>query len=362
MYHRILFVDDDINVLQGFKRQLRKQFHIETSQSPAKGIESIHRKGPFAVIVSDLCMPGMDGNQFLAKAKTFAPQSVRMLLTGHADLQTAMNAINNGNIFRLLTKPCPPDVLIKAISSGIEQYIINTRQSGIRNSDSIRPTKKVLIVDNNPSFRSLLSTALGSYQELKILTAENGKCAIEFLDGQKPDLVITELKMPIVNGSKLISYMRKKFPDLPAIVVTGYGSPEIEAKVNSVDTFKYFEKPLDIAVLIELVFKELYDRRVSQLYGISIVSFLQLVSAEQKTCTLTVRANGKTGYLYLCKGNLIAAASNGHKAEKAAQEIISWDKAVIEIENACRKTQNEIQRPLMGILMDGIRIKDERGM
>jgi response regulator RpfG family c-di-GMP phosphodiesterase len=119
---KILFVDDDPNILEAFHRQLRKQFTIETAEGGQSGLEAIAERGPFAVIVSDLRMPGMDGIQFLSHVRQTAVDSVRMMLTGNADLQTAIDAVNTGNIFRFLTKPCAPDALTNALTAGIQQY------------------------------------------------------------------------------------------------------------------------------------------------------------------------------------------------------------------------------------------------
>ncbi len=122
MKDKVLLVDDEANVLAGYKRQLRKLFSIETAQSGAEGLEAIESKGPFAVIVSDLRMPGMDGIEFLAQARVATPDSARIMLTGFADVQNAIDAVNEGNIFRFLTKPCEPVVLAKAIAAGVKQY------------------------------------------------------------------------------------------------------------------------------------------------------------------------------------------------------------------------------------------------
>lgn len=119
---RILFVDDDPNLLASYQRQLRNRFSIDTAQSGPEGLEKIKENGPFAVIVSDYRMPGMDGVHFLAEAKEKTPDSVRILFTGYADLETAIGAVNEGNIFRLLTKPCPPEVLANALDAAVTQY------------------------------------------------------------------------------------------------------------------------------------------------------------------------------------------------------------------------------------------------
>src|SRR5580704_4186971 len=103
---RILCVDDEPNVLLAFRRQLR-QFDIETAVGPEAGLNALQTAGPFAVVVSDLRMPVMDGVQFLARVKQQSPSSIRIMLTGQADLTSASMAVNEGSIFRFLLKPCP---------------------------------------------------------------------------------------------------------------------------------------------------------------------------------------------------------------------------------------------------------------
>jgi len=122
MTDKVLLVDDDENVLAAFGRALGKQFHLETAPGGEKGLDAIRERGPFAVIVADMGMPGMNGIQFLARVKQYSPDSVRMMLTGNADLQTAVDAVNEGNIFRFLTKPCPSERLASMLDAGIQQY------------------------------------------------------------------------------------------------------------------------------------------------------------------------------------------------------------------------------------------------
>jgi response regulator RpfG family c-di-GMP phosphodiesterase len=122
MAEKILCVDDDPNILAAYSRSLRKMFELVTANSGIEGMEKIKNGGPFAVIVSDMQMPGMDGIQFLTEAKELAPEATRIMLTGQGDLKVAMNAVNEGSIFRFLTKPCPPDDLAKALWAGLEQH------------------------------------------------------------------------------------------------------------------------------------------------------------------------------------------------------------------------------------------------
>ena len=143
MNEKILLVDDEPNILEAYKRNLRKQFRIEVASSGEEGLEAVEKKGPFAVIVADMQMPEMNGIQFLTKVKESAPDSVRMMLTGHADVQTAMNAVNKGNIFRFLTKPCQPTVLTIMLKAGIKQYRLVTAERELLEK-TLRGSVKVL--------------------------------------------------------------------------------------------------------------------------------------------------------------------------------------------------------------------------
>lgn len=122
MKEKILIVDDESDILETFKRILRKQFNVDTAIGAQEGLKLVSSNGPYAVIVSDLRMPIIDGVQFLSKAKSMAPDTVRIILTGNADLQTAIDAVNKGNVFRFLTKPCEPALFITVLKSAIGQY------------------------------------------------------------------------------------------------------------------------------------------------------------------------------------------------------------------------------------------------
>lgn len=119
---KILVVDDDPNLLAGMNRQLRGKYNVTTAQSGQEGLEFIQDQGPFAVVISDMRMPEMNGIQFLTQAAERAPDTVRMMLTGNADLETAMHALNEGNIFRFLVKPCHRSTLEWTLEDGIRQY------------------------------------------------------------------------------------------------------------------------------------------------------------------------------------------------------------------------------------------------
>src|SRR5271157_874708 len=105
MAERILLVDDDSNVLEGYLRTLSREFRLEIAHGGQEALKLATDNGPYAVVVSDMRMPGMDGIQLLSKIKALSPDTIRVMLTGNAEIETATNAINEGNIFRFLNKP-----------------------------------------------------------------------------------------------------------------------------------------------------------------------------------------------------------------------------------------------------------------
>ena len=125
---RILCVDDESNVLDGLARTLRSHYVVETATEGKVALDLLRTAEPFAVVMSDQRMPQMTGTQFLAHARAVAPASVRGLLTGQADVESAIAAVNEGNIFRFLTKPCATDVLLKALDAGCEQPVSLTQK------------------------------------------------------------------------------------------------------------------------------------------------------------------------------------------------------------------------------------------
>lgn len=131
MSEKVLFVDDDTNILAAYRRQLRKQFDFHTAVGPEEALAMVDEKGPYAVVVSDMQMPVMNGVELLGKLKELSPLTVRMMLTGNADQQTAVEAVNDGSIFRFYTKPCSPEVLSEAINAALAQYRLITAEKDL---------------------------------------------------------------------------------------------------------------------------------------------------------------------------------------------------------------------------------------
>jgi DNA-binding NtrC family response regulator len=117
-----LIVDDEELILDALKRELHSRFDVTTATGGKEALRLVMSQDPYAVVVADLRMPEMDGVTLLYLILQVAPDTVRVLLTGKADLEAVTSAINEGRIFRLLHKPCPTGVLLRALEAAVEQY------------------------------------------------------------------------------------------------------------------------------------------------------------------------------------------------------------------------------------------------
>ena len=152
---KILCVDDERNVLDGFCLHLRRRYDVLTALSGNEGLEVLGRDGNIAVIMSDMRMPGMDGATFLSRSRKVLPDAVRILLTGQADMSSAIMAVNEGQLFRFLTKPCPPPTILATVDAAAEQNRLITGERVLLEQTlhgSIKALTDILALTNPVSF------------------------------------------------------------------------------------------------------------------------------------------------------------------------------------------------------------------
>ena len=222
--------------------------------------------------------------------------------------------------------------------------------------------KKVLIVDDDHGFLlSLQDMCRERVDAFQIVTAGNGKEALAVLAGQPIDLVVTDLKMPEMDGFELVSRMSRLRNSVPIIAMTAFGTPEMEDRLMNLGAFQYIEKPVDFELLLQKIKDGLAAGAKGHVSGVSLSSFLQLLELDRKTCTIMARAGARTGLLFFENGSLINAYAEPLAGLDAAFEIISWEQAEIEIYNFCQNRKRTIDAPLGFILIEGSRLSDERG-
>lgn len=159
MAEKILFVDDEVHILDSMKRQLRKRFKVVTAEGGRQALEKFKGEGPFSVVVSDMRMPGMDGVELLSRIKEEYPDTVRMMLTGNADQETATEAVNKGQIFRFLNKPCPIPVLVTSLALALRQYKLLTAEKELLDETlkgSVQVLSELMSFTNPTAFSSCL--------------------------------------------------------------------------------------------------------------------------------------------------------------------------------------------------------------
>ena len=222
--------------------------------------------------------------------------------------------------------------------------------------------KSVLIVDDEKSLILSMKDGFEAYRDqFNVLTAENGKEAIKVIESSSLDLVITDLKMPVMGGLELISYISINFPSLPLMVMTAYGTVEIEKKLKTINMLKFIEKPLGFEELVQAITEHLEGGGAGSLSGISLSSFLQLIEMEQKTCLLEIIANGeKQGAIYCRGGELIDAVFGKTKGEDAICKMLALEEVQISFGSLPRKKiKKRVKTDLMSLILNAMKIKDE---
>jgi len=209
--------------------------------------------------------------------------------------------------------------------------------------------KSVLIADDDRVLRKLISVSLEkASEELRIFEAEDGQVAIDILEAEKINLVITDINMPRLNGLMVIAYLNVFFPTLPIFVMTAYGTSRLKSKLPE-DRVKFYHKPLTIPDLVSDIQAALAGETPRQeKASISLLNFLEMVMLEGQNCTVTVEAEGVDPcHLFISRGVLLDAVMGERRGEEVALETIFRKDVHFSMEKGYPETiQNSINRPL----------------
>ena len=152
---KILMVDDDRMVLTSYHRVLQKRFKADVAQGGSQAMQALYGHGPYAVLIADMQMPGMNGVELCEKVAAQFPNTIRIMLTADLDQSTAMEAINQGQVFRFLTKPCPPEKLCKVVEAALHQHRLETTERDLLEetlTGSLKVLTEILAVIDPGSF------------------------------------------------------------------------------------------------------------------------------------------------------------------------------------------------------------------
>lgn len=223
--------------------------------------------------------------------------------------------------------------------------------------------RKVLFVDDDKEMLLALREGLEKYRDtFAILLAEDGMDAVEKLRRHTISVVVTDLKMPRMDGFNLLAHIMEHFPEIPVIIITGYSTPEMKRLAKKGGAVGYISKPFLIEDLARLIIKTI--RKESEggtLHSVSSGMFLQLMEMEEKTCTIRLveKQSGQVGILFFSDGELLDARAGQLHGLDAAYEIFSWDQVNLLIKNECPKLENKIKSDLQPVILEAARRKDE---
>lgn len=184
--NKILIVDDDKKILQGFIRLLHGKLNVDTASSASIALQKVATNGPYSVILTDMMMPGMDGVELLKKLELIAPDAIKVMLTGSASQKIVVDAINLGKVYKFLLKPINGAELINTIESAIELY--NAKMAEINeNSHKEREINELTSRLRFHYYHDALTGLLNRKTFVKKITETissptNGACTLCYLD------------------------------------------------------------------------------------------------------------------------------------------------------------------------------------
>ncbi|MDA3895344.1 MAG: response regulator [Desulfobacteraceae bacterium] len=221
----------------------------------------------------------------------------------------------------------------------------------------------VLIVDDDQSFLRLIQKDLEGFSDsFNVLTAESGNTALDLLKKTYVSFIVSDLRMPAMDGFELLSGILKKFPDIPVYIMTSYDKPKTKDVVIKSGAAGYLKKPFTAIELFGEITKTLNKKAEGgSLHNVTLETFLQLIEMEQQTSTLRIvdKKADRGGVLFFRNGELMNARVGENQGKDAAYEILSWSNVSLSIEHDCVFQKKLIQGDLQAILLDAMRVKDE---
>lgn len=250
---RILFVDDEERIINLLRVMFRNTYEVFTATSGAQALEILHREHVH-VIVSDQRMPGMTGVQLLSKVCNAWPGTVRLLLTGYADQQAILGSINEGQIFRYVTKPWDQDALRVTLAEAAEIGQMQTRPApivtppGSAARAASRPAAGVLLLDDSEADCALIRAALGS--EFAVHRADSVDGALQLLARHDIGVMVCESRVGSADTGQLLHTLKTHFPALMTVMLTHHtDADEVVRLINQARIYRFASKPIRPAVL-----------------------------------------------------------------------------------------------------------------
>lgn len=224
------------------------------------------------------------------------------------------------------------------------------------------PTKKkILIVDDEDNITWSMEKYL-SKDGYFIATADSAKKGAELLNASPFELVITDMKMPDVDGFQFLNWIKKNHPKSKVVIMTAFGSPSIRDEAKKIGAYRYFEKPVDLNQLRKFINETLADKGFTgNILDIDIFDFVQMVllSRKQKLISITDPISMQMGLLYLKHGDVVHAEVGSAQGEQAFYTIMAMKSGIFSDMPWIDPQQRTINAPFNHLIMEAARIQDE---
>jgi len=226
----------------------------------------------------------------------------------------------------------------------------------------VKPSKRVLIVDDEETLTWSMSKSLSKDRDkYSIFIANTGKEALEVLRNHAIDLVITDIRMPDINGLDLLTTVKRKYPGTKVIIMTAYGSADIRKEANKRGSLYYVEKPFEIADIRKLILDILWKRKgfEGKVFDLQLTDVIQLNCLCRVTAALKVDRGDQKGLIYFSDGEIVHAECNGEVGKRALFNILRWREGKFDHERGMTAPQHTISQNWEHLLVEGMRQSDE---
>ncbi len=242
---KVLFIDDEERIVRSLAMQFRASHSVHTTTDPDEALDLVRREH-IHVVVSDQRMPRMTGVELLHQVRAISPNSLGVLLTGYADLPAVIGAINDGEIFRYITKPWDPiefrDVLSKATEIAL-QLEHTDAPPATEPAQALISDYRILVIDDNPEIHETIAQQF--HERYPVHLARTLERAYDLLSNQDIALVISDLRLEGEDITPVLGTLKRYNPNLLTIVLTSMQDSGLLINlINQAQVFRYLPKPV----------------------------------------------------------------------------------------------------------------------
>ena len=244
---RVLFIDDEERILTALKSQFRDRYHVFTTTDGNKALDFI-RKHAVHVIVSDQRMPAMLGVDLLRQSREFAPYSVRILLTGYSDLAAIVGSINDGEVYRFISKPWDTDDLQTIVAEAVTIALELADTKTVTTALPAKMEAGVLVLDKDQELYRVVRELIGGL--CPVVYAADVDAALAAMQKSEIAVVITDVDFGQEQLTAMLKLLKQENPQILAIVVTGASDSELVIElINQAQIFRFLNKPVNVKLL-----------------------------------------------------------------------------------------------------------------